>query len=66
MEDYVRHLMLQWQDREADLRWASLSVQLQASLRTLDAVVVWDHMSRVWIRALSFVQGMILILIINV
>lgn len=35
MENYLRHLMLQWQDREADLRWASLSIQLTASMRFL-------------------------------
>jgi hypothetical protein len=33
MEQYLRHLMLQWQDREADLRWATLSVQMTANLR---------------------------------
>ncbi|CAE7423854.1 unnamed protein product, partial [Symbiodinium sp. CCMP2592] len=33
LDDYIRHLMLQWQDREADLRWAALSVQLRTSLR---------------------------------
>lgn len=32
--------MLQWQDREADLRWATMSVQLATNLRTLPACVV--------------------------
>lgn len=40
MEQYLRHLMLQWQDREADLRWATMSVQLATNLRTLPACVV--------------------------
>ena len=43
MEEYLRHLMAQWQDREADLRWATLSVQLTASMRVLQARVWGKH-----------------------
>ena len=33
LSDYLKHLMLQWADREADLRWASLSLQLTSQLK---------------------------------
>ena len=59
MENYLRHLMLQWQDREADLRWASLSVQLTVSMRFLPETMLLGFLHLLGICARKFCLGMV-------